>query len=109
MQTQHGKEAGGRRRWEATPPSGDPRNYRIALVDAGGPRNCLVEGFPGRAATTTAIRVHLFFRFVRDYIIFLEEGNLSHIRFPLCGILVPGCVLIRRHLATDQCAKGGKD
>ena len=38
------------------------------------------EGFPGRAGTRMAMRVHFWRRHVRDTIIILEEGNLPHPR-----------------------------
>ena len=75
MQTQHGKEAGGRRRWAATVPGGEPSTYMMAVLTAGGPRNCPIEGFPGRAATRTAMRVHFFHRHVQDTVIILEDGS----------------------------------
>ena len=39
MQTQHFKEEGGRRRWGATAPSGEPHTYRMAFLTARGPWN----------------------------------------------------------------------
>ena len=42
MQTQNGKEEGGRRCWEATPPGMEPHTYRMALLTAGVLQNCPV-------------------------------------------------------------------
>ena len=39
MRTQHGEEAGGRRHWETTAPSEEPRTYRMAFLTTKGPRN----------------------------------------------------------------------
>ena len=49
-----------------------------------------------------------FHRNVRDTAIILEEGNLPHPLRPRCNILVPWCALNRRHLDTNQCAKGAE-
>ena len=39
--------------------------------------------------TRTVMRVHLWYRHVRDTVVILEEGNLPHPRCPLCYMLVP--------------------
>ena len=80
MQINHGKESVGRRSWESTAPSGEPHTYRMAFPTSGGPWNFPVEGYPRRATTRTAMRVHFFHRHVRDTVIILEEGNLPHPR-----------------------------
>ena len=74
----------------------------------GAPRNCPIEGCPGRAATRTAMRVHFFHWRVQDAVIILDDGNLPHPQCPRCDILVPWHALNRRHLATAQCAKGAE-
>ena len=38
----------------------------------GGSRNCLVEGFGGRVATQTVMKVHFIHQHVRDTVIILE-------------------------------------
>ena len=108
LQTQHGKEAGGRRNWETTAPGRKPRTYRMALLTSGGLRNFPLKGCPGRAATRMAMRVHFFHWHVRDTVIILEEGNLPHPRCPRCDMLVTWITLNRRHLATAQCSNGSK-
>ena len=45
---------------------------------------------------------------VRDTVIILEEGNLTHPRFPHYDILVQWDSLNVLHTTTAQCAKGGK-
>ena len=87
-------------------PGEEPWKYRMGFPTAGGPRNCPVEGCLERAATRTAMRVHFFQRHVRDNVIIFKEGNLPHPRCPCYNMLVPWRSLNRRHLATDQCAKG---
>ena len=59
---------------------GVSRTYRIAFPTKGGPRGYPVEGCPVRAGTRTAMRMHFCSRNVRDIVIILEEGNLSHPR-----------------------------
>ena len=108
LKTQHGMVEEGRRHWEATDPSEELRMYRISFLTAGGARNCPVEGCPGRAATSMAMRVHFFHRNVQDTVIILEEGNLPHPLCPRCDILVPWSSLIGRHLSTTQFAKGAE-
>ena len=105
MHTEHVKEEGGRRHWENMPPGGDKRTYKTTLLTDGGPQNCPVEGCPGRAATRTAMQVHLLHWNVRDSVIIFEEGNLPHLRCPRCGILVPWITLNGRHLPNAQCAR----
>ena len=78
MQTQHGRAEKVRRIWAATAPSEEPRTYRMDLPTAGGVRNCLVEGCPGRAVTRTSMWVHFLHRHVWDTVFILEEVNLSH-------------------------------
>ena len=57
IQTQNGREAEGRRIWAAMGPGEEPQTYRMAFLTAGGPRNCPVEGCPGRAAMRTEMQV----------------------------------------------------
>ena len=82
MQTQHGKEAGGRLRWEAMTTSGEPRTYRMALPTSEGPCNCPVEECTLQVTTRKAMQVHFFYWHVKEIIIILEEGNLPHSRCP---------------------------
>ena len=48
--------------------------------DKGGPQRLPSEGFPGQAATKTAMQVHFLHRHVLDTMFILEEGNLPHPR-----------------------------
>ena len=108
MQTQHGRAAEGRRRWEAMHPSEEPPKYRMDFPTAGGIQNCPVEGCPGRAATRTTIRVHSSHRNVWDTVIILDEENPPHLRSPCCNMLLPWNALNMRHLDTVQCTKGAE-
>ena len=58
------------------------------LPSMGGPRSCPVEGFPGRAATRTAMRVHFMHRHVLDTVVILEDGNTTHPWCPRCDMLL---------------------
>ena len=49
---------------------------------------------------------NFFHQHVRETVLILEEGNLSHQQFPSCNMLLPWRALSRRNLASDQCAKG---
>ena len=80
----------------------------MAFSDKGGPRSCLVEGCPGRAATRTAMRVHFMHWNVLDTVVILEEGNIPHPRCPRCNILVPWITLKVSHPDTAQCARGAE-
>ena len=87
---------------------GDPQTYRMDLHTKGGPRRCPVEVCPGRAGTRTAMQMHFLNRHVRDIVIILEEGNLSHQRCPPWDMLVPWRALNGRPYATAKCAKGAE-
>ena len=58
----------------------DPRTYRMALPTRVGPRPCPVEGCSGWASTWTAMMVHFWNRQVRDTVVILEGGKISHPR-----------------------------
>ena len=92
--------------WEALATGGDMQTYRLAFPTKGGPRSFPVEGFPGRAGTQKAMRMHLCSRHVRDIVIILEEGNLPHPRCSGCDMLVLWRSLNGRHHATAMCKKG---
>ena len=70
------------------------------------PRSCPVEGYSGRAATQTEMRVYFWHRHVRDTVVILGEGKLPHPRCPLWGILVPWRSLNRIHWHKKQFSKG---
>ena len=74
----------------------------------GGTTEFPVEGFPGRAGTRTAMRVHFWRRHVRDTIIILEEGNLPHPRCENCDMFVPWRTLNGRHKSTMMCKSGAE-
>ena len=65
------------------------RTYKMAFPARAGPRPYPVEECSGPASTRTAMRVHFWYRHVRDTVAILEEGNLPHIRCLLCDMLVP--------------------
>ena len=71
-------------------------------------QNCLVEGFPGRVATRTAMWVHFLHGHVLGTVVILEEGNFPHPRCARCDMLIPRRSLNGRHLATAQCARGAE-
>ena len=107
LQTQHGgakvrlgqevnKESGGDK----------PRNYRTEFNTKAGLRPCPVEGCSDRALTRTKMRVHFWYRHVRDTMVILEEGNFPHPRCPLCDIMVPWRALNGTHCHTVQCKRG---
>ena len=79
LQTQHGV-AKGRLGPEGDKEDGgdDTRPYRMALPANAVPRPCPVKGCSGWASTQTEMRVHFCHRHVRDTVVILEEGNLSH-------------------------------
>ena len=52
------------------------------------------------------MRVHFFHRHVRDTVIILDEGNLSHPLCPCCKMLVTWLALNGRGLDTAQCVYG---
>ena len=71
-----------------------------------GPRPFPIEGCSGWGATWTATRTHFWHRYVRDNMVILEEGNLPHLRWTLCNMLVPWRYLNGSHTGTAQCKKG---
>ena len=106
--TQHGKAKEEQWSWNASATGGEPITYRIDLPTKGGPRGCPVEGFPGRAGTRTAMRMHLCSRHARDIVIILEEGNLPHPRFSRCDMLVLWRALNGKHRDTAMCRSGAE-
>ena len=52
------------------------------------------------------MRIHFLHLHVRDTVIIMEEGNLSHPRCSRCHMMVPWRELNGRHLTTTQCTKG---
>ena len=75
LQMHQGNVEGGRKNWKTTAPSEEPCTYRMAFPTAGGPWNCTIKGFLGRASPRMAMRDHLFHWHVQDTVIILEEGN----------------------------------
>ena len=73
------------------------------LPTVGGLQKLPAEGCREQAETRTAMRSHLLQRHVRDTMIILDEGNLTHPRFPRCHMLVPWKYLNRKHVTTAQC------
>ena len=56
----------------------------------------------------TGLRVDFAHRHVRDTVIIMEKGNLTHLRCPWCDIMVLWEALNVYHLNTTKCAKGAK-
>ena len=73
-----------------------------------GPRPCPVKGCSGRASTRTAMSVHFWHWHVRDTVVILEEGNLTHPRCPLCDMLVPWNSLNGTHRRMAQYKRGSE-
>ena len=70
--TQHGRAVEERCIWKTLARGEETRMYRMEFPDKGGPRSCLVEGCPGRAATRIAMRVHFLHQHVLDSVVILE-------------------------------------
>ena len=54
------------------------------------------------------MRVHFLHRHVRDTVVILEDGKISHPRCPRCDMLFPWRDLKGMHLATAQCTRGAE-
>ena len=65
-----------------------------------GARHCPVEGCGGQAETRTSVRLHFWNWHVWYTMVILEEGNLPHLRFPLCNMMVPWRSLNEYHKST---------
>ena len=106
----HGKAKVEKWSWTdaATGGGGEPKTYQIEFPTKGGTRECPVEGFPGRAGTRTAMRVHFWRRYVRYIVIILEEGNFTHPMCPRCDMLVLWWSLNGRHKSTAMCRSGAE-
>ena len=103
--TQHERAEEARRSWKTSAVGEETRTYHMEFPAKGGPRSCPLEGFPGRAATRTAMRVHFLYRHVLDTVVILEEGNLPHPCCTQCEMLAPRQALNGRHPATAQCVR----
>ena len=77
----------------------------MAFLTSGGPRNCLVKGCRGRAATWMEMQVPFLHDHVRYTVIILEEVNLIHPQCPWCNMMVPCKELNKWHITTAQCSK----
>ena len=88
------------------PPAGEPQIYCVSFLCTAGPRQCIVEGFQGRAATQTGLRMHFLHCHVRDTDVFVNEVNLHHPWCPCCDMMVPWAALNSRHPNISQCTKG---
>ena len=109
FQTQNGVERGGagQRDHEGYGNGGDnTRTFRMTFQEKAGPRPCPVEGCSVWAATRTSMWVHLWYRYVRDTMVILKEGNITHPRCLICGMMVPWWDQNRTHRRTAQCRKG---
>ena len=56
----------------------NPRTYRMLFPEKVGLKPFPVEGCSGRVATRMDMQVHFWHWNVRDTVVILEEGNLSH-------------------------------
>ena len=83
-----------------------PRTYRVTFTTKAGSSHCPVEGFSGQAETQTAMRVKFWHRNVWDTVVILGEGNLSHLRCPLCDMMVLWRYFNESHKRTSQWKKG---
>ena len=102
-QTQHGVSKGGLGQVGDEEGGGDePRTYMMLFPEKAGTRHFPVEECSGRTEKWTVMRVHFWNRHVRDTVVILEEGNLSHPRCPLCDILVTWRSLSGMHRHTTQ-------
>ena len=54
----------------------------------------------------TEMILHFLHGHVWYTVIILEEGNITHLFFPHCDMLVPWKALNGRHVTTAQCSKG---
>ena len=88
------------------PDRGRAQVYRMSFLTKGEPWRCPVEGFPGKLATRTEMRVHFVHRHVLDTVVMLEEGNYPHPWCARCDMQVPRRELNGIHPGTAQCAKG---
>ena len=73
--TQHKRVMNTRRRWRTPATGAVPKTFRMVFPVKGGLRSCPVEGYPGRVAKRTAMRVHFLQLHVLDTVVILEEGN----------------------------------
>ena len=72
MMTQHGRVAEIRQQW-STPDAGTgPQTYRMTFPAKGGPLSYPVAGCLGGVATSTAMRLNLWYRNVIDTMVILE-------------------------------------
>ena len=78
-----------------------PITYRVVFPAWEGPRPCPVEGCSGPALVQTAMRVHFWYWYIRDTVVILEEGHLSHPHCPLCDMLVLWKALNGTHRGTS--------
>ena len=78
--TLHGQAAEERQSWAALPLGEEPRTYQMDFLTAGGPWRSTVEGCPERSATRMVILVNFMHLHVRDTVVILDKGNLTHPR-----------------------------
>ena len=71
--TQHGRAAESRRSWKTSDTGEDPQMYCMAFPAKGFPQSCLVEVYPDRGATRTAMQIHFLHQYVLDTVVILEE------------------------------------
>ena len=98
----------GGKQWYNPPPYQDIHRHIIGCHSRArrDPGTSPSRGCRGRAATRTALRLHIFRRKFSDIMFILEEVNLHRPRFPCCFIMVLWSALNGRHATITQCAKG---
>ena len=97
MMNRHGKAVGQRRQWKPQTEAG-AQVYRMYFPTKGVPRQCPVEGCPGKLATRTSMWVHFVHLHVLDTVVMLDEGNFPHPRCARCDMQVPQKELNGRRL-----------
>ena len=103
LQTRHGVAKGGLGQEGGREARGDnTRTYRMLFPAKAGTMPYTVKGCSAQVSTQTRIRVHVWYRHVRDNMVILEEGNLHHPQCPLCDIMVPWRSLNGMHQCTEQ-------
>ena len=71
LMTQNGRLAETQQSWITPAVGAGPRKFHMEFPEKGGLRSCPMEGFPGRAATWTAMRVHFLHQHVLDTVVIL--------------------------------------
>ena len=76
--------------------------YKMDFPKMEGTMPCPFKGCSGQASTCTAMMIHFWHRYVRDTMVILDEGNISHPRCSLCDMMLPWESLNRMHRRTEK-------